>query len=105
MPTYRCPSEAHPKSGPSPARDTWLLIVEPMRIHHADLGLDAAFIGLAKRVGKRVRALLAEGSEERARLLPLLVRLHLADCDGSLATLLERSAHVIDRKPEALPHV
>jgi hypothetical protein len=50
-------------------------------------------------------ALLAEGSEERARLLPLLVRLHLADCDGSLATLLERSAHVIDRKPEALPHV
>ena len=105
MPTYRCPSKPTPSRAPARPRDTWLLIVEPMRIHHADLGLDAAFIGLAKRVGKRVRALLAEGSEERARLLPLLVRLHLADCDGSLATLLERSAHVIDRKPEALPHV
>lgn len=94
--------EAHPKSDASPCHDTWLLIVEPLQVHHADFGLDAAFIGLAGRVRKRVRALLEEESEERTRLLPLLVRLRLADRDGSLATMLERSALVIDRKPEML---
>lgn len=97
--------EAHPTSDASPFWDTWLLIVEPLRIHHADLGLDAALIGLAARVGTRVRTLLGDRSEERTRLLPLLVRLHVADRDGSLATLLGRSARVIHRKPEILPHV
>lgn len=92
--------EAHPRSGTSQCHDTWLLIVDPLRIHHADLGLDAAFIGLAGRVRERVCALLREGGEERTRLLPLLIRLDLADRDGSLAKLLERWTLVVDGRPE-----
>jgi hypothetical protein len=72
----------------------WIVLVEELRLHHADVGLDAAIIGLAQRAGERVRRLLDEPGEERQRL-SLLVRLHLAERVGSLDSLLQRSTRGI----------
>lgn len=88
--------EAYPASGPSPFHDYWVAVLNPLRLEYSDYGLDATLVGLASRVGKRVRDLLDERTEERRRLLPLLVRLLLAEEDGSLGSLLERSTVLVD---------
>lgn len=93
--------EAHPESDGSFFWDNWLLILKPLGLHHADLGIDAALIGLAYQVGKHVSALLRHGGEERTRLLPLLMRLRLAKLDGSLPVLLQRSTFVVGQHPES----
>ncbi len=87
--------DAYPGSGTSPFDHYYVVVLEDLRLEHRDLGLDAAIIGLAEHVARRVRALLQERSHERERLLPLLARLHLADLDGSLGRLLVRSTRLI----------
>lgn len=60
------------------AHDQWVVLLDSLGLRHRDIGLDAALIGLARKVGARVAQLLSEPSEEREGLLPLLVKLHLA---------------------------
>lgn len=79
--------DAYPSSGSSPFHHYWVTVMEPLRLEHCDLGLDATLIGLAGMVRGHVRGLLQEASDERHRL-PLLVRLYLADLDRSLGSLL-----------------
>lgn len=87
--------DAYPWSGTSPFDHHYVVVLEDLRLGHCDLGLDAAIVGLAEQVAKRVRAVLQERSDDRERLLPLLARLHLADLDGSLGRLLVRSTRLI----------
>lgn len=85
---------AYPRSDGHPCHDDWTLAIEPLGLWHSDVGLDAALIGLTERAAQRVRGLLAD-ADERHRQLPLLLRLYLAERDGSLGRLLERSTHLV----------
>ena len=87
--------DAYPSSGSSPFRHYYVVVLEELGLAHCDLGLDAALIGLTEEVGEKVRAVLADPSDERRRVLPLLLRLHLADLDGSLGRLLEHSTRLV----------
>lgn len=91
--------EVHPPPADNPVHDRWILMFEDLSIMHSDLGLDAALIGFTYRVRERVHELLRGTSDERDRLLPLLVKLHLADRDGSLGAMLQRSTILVRPGP------
>lgn len=87
--------EAYPASGNSFVDDYWVAVFEELGVQHVDLGLDAASIGLAIEVSARVEELLSEPDEQRRRLLPILLRLWLAEHEGSLGSLLHRSTVLV----------
>lgn len=91
--------EAYSLSGDSAFHDHWVAVIEHLDLMHRDLGLDAALIGLAHKVRERVRDLLTGMSAERESLLPLLVKLRLADRNGSLGAMLQRSTILIRPGP------
>ena len=91
--------EAYASSEDHIVHDQWVVLIDSLKLTHRDVGLNAALIGLTHRVGARVRQLLSGTSDERERLLPLLVKLDLAARDGSLGALLQRSTILVRSEP------
>ncbi len=75
-----------------PPDDDWTCDLPALGAWSRDFGLDAALCGLTVSVRRRLRKLLHSHPRERRELLPLVLRLWVADQQGRLSKLLRDSA-------------
>lgn len=88
----RVPVDVFPWSGTNLTNDWWGAQIYELHISGADLGLDAALMSLASQVAGAVPELLADRLVNGGPQIGLLLRLWLAERDGSLGRLIMQSA-------------
>ncbi len=83
-----------PGSGTNPSHDYWTAQIYELSLACTDLGADAALLGLASEVAVEVPDLLADRLTEGGPLVGLLLRLYLAQRNGSLRRLIVDAARL-----------